>query len=143
MAIMCLGGKVANAQGNVIGGGSTTLQIPNTYPPLIDPNDLRLYTWGQFIALSGTGWGTSESVLVYMYGPLNTLGVAPADRPIGIVYTGPDGSIGPTLFNLPQYVTIPYDNGVVGFQGNSLPDIPRPRNFFLDVTLKNLSIAVV
>jgi hypothetical protein len=128
-AIMCLGGRIAGAQGNVIGGGSTTLQIPSTYPPLIDPNDLRLYTWGQNIALSGTGWGSNETILVYMYGPLNTLGVAPADRPIGIVYTGLDGSIAPTLFSLPQYVVIPYDNGVIGYRGNNVPDIPRPGSY--------------
>src|SRR5260370_33115630 len=70
-AIMCLGGRIASAQG-VIGGGSTTLQIPNTYPPLIDPNDQRLYTWGQNIPLSGTGWGSNETVLVFIYRPLDT-----------------------------------------------------------------------
>jgi hypothetical protein len=122
---MCLGGRIASAQG-VIGFGSTTLQLTIEGHPSVDPDDPRLFSWGQDIVLTGTGWGSSETVLVYMYGPLNTLGVAPAERPIGIVYTGPDGSIGLDQQGLPQSVEIPYDNGVVGFHGNSLPDIPRP-----------------
>jgi hypothetical protein len=129
-ALVCLGGRIAGAQG-VIGGGSTTLVLSNPQSPLageppVDPNDPRLFTWKQSIALSGTGWGSSEIVTVYMNGPLNTLGVAPADSVMGTVLTAPDGSIG---LNFPQFVTIPYDNGVIGFQGNNLPSIPRPGSY--------------
>lgn len=127
MVLMCLGGRIAGAQG-VIGGGSTTLQItnviPNAFP--VDPNDPRLYTWGQNIDLSGTGWASSEIVTIYMHGPLNTLGVAPTDRAIGTVLTFPDGTIG-SGFN--QFVTIPYDNGVTGYLGTNMPSIPRPGNY--------------
>lgn len=123
-AVNCFCGPMAGAQ--------TTLQMtnaqstPTAVVPPVDPNDLRLYTWSHVILLTGTGWGASENVTVYMYGPLNTLGVVPTDRAIGTVLTAPDGSIGMSYY---QGVTIPYDGGVTGYYGNNLPNIPLPGNY--------------
>jgi hypothetical protein len=127
-ALIGLAPHLAAAQGAI---GGTTLYMTNPQNPLagtppVDPNDPTLYTWTQLISLTGTGWGSAENVTVYMYGPLNSLEVAPSDRAIGTILTAPDGSIG---MSYEQGVSIPYDGGVTGYNGNNLPNVPLPGNY--------------
>src|SRR6266849_5045387 len=112
-ALVCLGTLKAQAATVDVSGGISPGDPPN------NPLQTNLFTWTSQIHVAGTGLAANESVTVSLHGPLNSLGVAPTDRVLGSLTAD-------SLGNLNGDVIIPYDNGIIGTQGQNLPNIPRP-----------------
>lgn len=73
----------------------------------INPNGFNtpgLFTWHSNVPVGGSGWAAGESVNLFIYGPTNTLGVAPTLRPIKTVVADGGGSFSDSI-------QIPYDEG--------------------------------
>jgi hypothetical protein len=100
---------------NVSGG------ISPGFPNHTFENPALLFTWTKELQVSGSGWAaqvslvgeTAGPVVIFLRGPLNSPGVDPSERNIGVLASD-FGAISGS-------VTIPYDEGVVG------PDVEIPR----------------
>lgn len=103
---------------NVFGG------ISPGFPNHAFENPELLFTWTKEVQVSGSGWAsqislggeTAGPVVILLRGPLNSPGVAPSEREIGVL-----ASFGA----LSGSVKIPYDERVVGPAVN----IPRPGRY--------------
>ena len=68
-------------------------------------NFIPLYfSWHYNVPVDGSGWGSGESIHIFLHGPLNTLGVSPSDHEIGNFAASGGGTFSTT-------VQIPYDEG--------------------------------
>jgi autotransporter-associated beta strand protein len=82
------------------------------------------------INISASDWEPNTNVAIYLHGPLNTLGVQPTDRLLGVVYTDGTGSVQPGSF-----VVVPFYDAPI-----PSTEILRPGNYQLYTPDRNPNV---
>ncbi|PYQ14049.1 MAG: hypothetical protein DMF80_13415 [Acidobacteria bacterium] len=114
VALSCLGAGAADAQ--VL--GFPTLHVSGGLFPG-DPSKFQplLFGWKSYIFFSGGNWYPNDVLMVHLYGPLNTLGVAPSDHALGLVYADNAGNISPGIDYYPR-LRVPFSTTFALRPGN-------------------------